>query len=139
MRILISLALEQVALLSDEGVAPERIIVGHLGERRHARDVLAVAVKGVFVQIDHVGRPASAGTQPEEQRARNVVEVVRAGHLEQLLLSMDICANSQMHAHGGHGFDHLLTSFVPMLRAARVSDPDITTMLVDNPRRILAF
>ena len=63
------LALEQVDLLLDEGVTPERIIIGHLGERRDARDVLEVARTGVFVQIDHVGRSASAGTQPERQRA----------------------------------------------------------------------
>jgi predicted metal-dependent phosphotriesterase family hydrolase len=28
---------------------------------------------------------------------------------------------------------------VPLLRAAGVSEADVTTMLVDNPRRILAF
>jgi len=133
------LALEQVALLRDEGVAPDRIIVGHLGERRHPRDVLAVAAKGVFVQIDHVGRPASAGTQPEEQRARNVVEVVRAGHLEQLLLSMDICANSQFHWNGGHGYDYLLTTFVPLLYREGLTEPEVRTILVDNPRRALAY
>jgi phosphotriesterase-related protein len=133
------LALEQVALLRDEGVAAERIIVGHLGERRNARDVLAVAATGVFVQIDHVGRPASAGTQREEQRARNVVDVVRGGHLDQVLLSMDICANSQLHWNGGHGYDYLLTTFVPLLYREGLTEPEVRTMLVDNPRRALAY
>jgi phosphotriesterase-related protein len=52
---------------------------------------------------------------------------------------MDICANSQMHARGGHGYDHLLRNFVPLLREEGVSEPDIQMILVDNPRRILAF
>lgn len=133
------LALDQVALLRGEGVPPERIIIGHLGERRNARDVLAIAATGVFVQIDHVGRPASAGTQPEEQRARNVVEVVRAGHLDQVLLSMDICANSQLHWNGGHGYDYLLTTFVPLLHQAGLAEAEVRTLLIDNPRRALAY
>lgn len=133
------LALDQVELLREEGVPPERIVIGHLGERRGAADILAVAATGVFVQIDHVGRPASAGTQPEVQRARNVAEVVRAGHLDQVLISMDICANSLFHWNGGHGYDYLLTHFVPLLRQEGLDDGQISTMLVDNPRRALAF
>ena len=50
------LAFDQIALLREEGVPVERIVVGHVGERRGAADVLAIAETGVFVQIDHVGR-----------------------------------------------------------------------------------
>lgn len=133
------LSLEQIAILTEEGVRPDRIIIGHLGERRDAKDVLAVAAKGVYVEIDHVGRPASAGTQPETQRARNVVETVRAGYLERLLISMDICANSLMHWNGGHGYDYLLVKFVPMLMELGLTQAEIHTILVENPRRVLEF
>ena len=133
------LAAEQVRLLREEGVPVDRIVIGHVGERRGAADVLAIADTGVYVQIDHVGRRLEAGMISDEQRARNVAEVVRAGRVAQVTLSMDICSNSQMHAHNGHGFDHLLRTFVPLLGDAGVSRADITTMLVDNPRRILAF
>jgi phosphotriesterase-related protein len=132
------LALDQVDLLLDEGVSPERIIIGHLGERRDACDVLEVARTGVFVQIDHVGRPARAGTQPERQRAANVVAVARAGHLDQVLISMDICANSQMQWNGGHGYDYLLRSFVPLLLEEGLDESQVQTILVENPRRALA-
>jgi phosphotriesterase-related protein len=52
---------------------------------------------------------------------------------------MDICANSQMHVRGGHGYDHLLRAFVPLLREQGIAEGDIATMLVENPRRVLAF
>ncbi len=133
------LALEQVALLMEEGVPPERIVVGHLGERRDAHDVLAVAATGAFVQVDHVGRTASAGTQPEVRRARTVAEVVQAGHLAQLLISMDICATTQLHWYGGHGYDFLLRSFVPLLLEAGLTEADVRTLLIDNPRRALTI
>ena len=159
------LGLEQVALLLEEDVPPDRIIVGHLGERRgvetelaiaekgvyveiivghlgERRGVeteLAIAEKGVYVEIDHVGRSPSAGTQPESQRARNVVDLVRAGYLERVLISMDICANSLLHWSGGHGFDYLLNTFVPLLQEQGLTDSEVSTILVENPRRVLDF
>lgn len=133
------LALDQVAILTDEGVRPDRIVIGHLGERRGIADVLAVARTGVYVQIDHVGRAPQSGSQPERQRARNVVALARAGHLEQILVSMDICANSLLHWNGGHGYDYLLRTFVPLLHEEGLTETDVRTILVDNPRRVLSW
>ncbi len=133
------LGLDQVALLTEEDVPPDRIIVGHLGERRGVETELAIAETGVYVEIDHVGRSPSAGTQPEDQRARNVVDLVRAGYLERVLLSMDICSNSLLHWNGGHGFDYLLKIFVPLLQHQGLTDAEINTILVENPRRALDF
>ena len=133
------LAHEQMDILLEEGVPPERIVIGHLGERRGVKGELAIAERGVYVEIDHVGRPASAGTQPEWRRARNVAELVRAGYLERVLISMDICANSLLRWNGGHGFDYLLTTFVPLLREEGLTDQEIRIILVDNPIRVLDF
>lgn len=133
------LALEQIALLTEEGVPPERIVIGHLGEQRCIGRLVAIARSGVFLGIDHVGWTPSLGAQPESQRVRNVVELVRAGHLDQVLLSMDVCANSQMHWGGGNGYDYLLRTFVPMLREQGLTESEFRTILVDNPRRVLSF
>jgi phosphotriesterase-related protein len=133
------LALEQVALLTEEGVPPERIVIGHLGEQRGIGRLLEIAHKGVFLGLDHVGWTPRLGAQPETQRARNVVELVRAGHLDQVLISMDICAHSQLHWGGGNGYDYLLREFVPLLHHEGLSESDVHTILVENPRRVLAF
>lgn len=133
------LAHEQMDILMEEGVPPERIVIGHLGERRGVNGELAIAERGVYVEIDHVGRPASAGTQPEWRRARNVAELVRAGYLERVLISMDICCNSLLHWNGGHGFDYLLTTFVPLLREEGLTEEQIRVILVDNPVRVLDY
>lgn len=133
------LSREQADILLEEGVQPERIVIGHLGERRDVALELELARRGVYVAIDHVGRGAGTGCQPEEQRARNVADLVRAGHLDRVLISMDICANSLLHWHGGHGFDYLLRRFVPLLHAAGLTEAQVRAILVDNPRRVLAF
>jgi len=41
------------------------------------------------------------------------------------------------HYHG-HGYDYLLTRFVPMLTAAGVERQDIETILRRNPRNIFS-
>jgi phosphotriesterase-related protein len=133
------LALEQVALLTEEGVPPDRIVIGHLGEQRGIGRLLAIAREGVFLGMDHVGWTPSLGAQPEKQRARNVVEMVKAGHLDQMLISMDICANSQMHWGGGNGYDYLLREFVPLLHEEGLTESEVHTILVENPQRVLAF
>ncbi len=133
------LAHEQMDILMEEGVPPERIVIGHLGERRGVKGELAVAERGVYVEIDHVGRAPSAGTQPEWRRARNVAELVQAGYLERVLISMDICANSLLRWNGGHGFDYLLTTFIPLLRKEGLTEEQIRIILVDNPVRVLDF
>ena len=133
------LALEQVELLREEGVRPDRIVIGHVGERRDVGLELAIAKAGVYVQIDHVGRKPRSGAQPEHQRARNVVAIARAGHLDQLLISMDICGKPALHWNGGHGYDYLLRTFVPLLQEEGLSEAEVRTILVDNPRRVLTF
>jgi phosphotriesterase-related protein len=133
------LAFEQIQVFREEGVALDRVVIGHVGEYVGASDVVAIAETGVNVQIDHVGRPERGGMISDRQRARNVADLVKAGHGGRLTISMDICSNSQMHARGGHGYDHLLRNFLPLLREEGVSDADIHAILVDNPRRILAF
>ena len=133
------LALEQVELLLEEGVRPDRIVIGHVGERRNVQLELAIAKTGAYVQIDHVGRRPRSGAQPEHQRARNVVAIARAGHLDQLLISMDICGNAGLHWNGGHGYDYLLRTFVPLLQEEGLTAAEVRTILVENPRRVLTF
>ena len=100
---------------------------------------LEVARTGVFIEIDHVGATQLGQFAPEAQRLRNVVALIEAGHTDQLLLSMDVCKRSQLHAYGGNGYDHLLRRFVPALLEAGVAAPTIHTILVDNPRRVLSY
>ena len=129
------LIFEQIALFEDEGVDLRRVVIGHLGDERDLDRLRAVAAKGVYLGIDHIGWEVP---QRDHQRARTVAQLIRDGYVHQLLLSMDICMKSRLHWHGGHGYDYLLRGFVPLLKEASVTDAEIRTMLVDNPQRLLA-
>src|SRR5215212_3010052 len=130
------LALEQLDLLEEEGVDPHHVIIGHLGDRRDITMLLPIAERGVFLGIDNIGYH---DYQNEERRAQNVIELIAAGHLSQVLLSMDIATLNDLNRYGGKGFDYLLLTFIPLLRELGATDEDVQALLIDNPQRALVF
>ena len=127
---------EQVAILLEEGVPPDRIIIGHHGDKRHVDHELGLLEHGVYVQIDHVG---FRDLQPDEQRARNAKAIIDAGFGDRLLISQDVCFPGHLEWFGGVGYGHLLRRFVPMLRDVGVSQAQIDALLVANPAAVLAI
>jgi predicted metal-dependent phosphotriesterase family hydrolase len=132
------LALEQIALLRDEGVAPQRIVISHLGDRFGASHLRAIAEEGVYLGIDNIGYQGE-GYPDDEVRARNIMELIAEGYEDQVLLSLDVCMKTHLHSYGGKGYDHLQQKFLPLLRKSGVQDEKLVKMTVVNPARALAF
>lgn len=131
------LALEQLDLLAEEGVDPSVVIVSHLGDRRGIDNILPIAERGAWLNVDNLG--FVGGYAPLEFRADNVAELCSRGLAERVMLSNDICELGQLAAYGGVGYAHVITTFLPMLRERGVSDEDIQLMTVTNPSRAFAF
>jgi len=129
------LAMEQLALLTGEGVPVERIVIGHMGDRRGLDVELPVLETGAWLEIDHVG---FAEYQTDDRRADHVAQLVADGFTDQLLISSDTCFRSHYHAYGGRGYDHLIRTFLPQLRTRGVSNDAIRRITVDNPWRAFA-
>jgi phosphotriesterase-related protein len=66
-------------------------------------------------------------------------DLLAKGHADRILLSQDVCHDGQLQRYGGHGYTYLAGTFLPRLREAGVSDADIQTMTIANPRRILTI
>ena len=128
-------ALEQLDLLEDAGVKSNRIVIGHLGNLVDANVQVhkAVCRRGAFVGFDRQGGPGDA------QQVPMVMALIDAGFAENLMFSADISSAGQMKRNGGQGYAKTLTVFVPKLKAAGASDEVLRSIMVDNPRRFLAF
>jgi phosphotriesterase-related protein len=126
----------QVAL--DEGLAVDRIVLGDL-DRRDAVSKgwpLEVLRTGAWAAIDHIGS-IDPSYLSDAERVRLVTDLLTSGYAHRILLS----SSATGVAFGEPGNDVLyhgvLTSFVPMLRDAGVSQSHIDQMLITNPAELL--
>jgi phosphotriesterase-related protein len=118
-------ALEQLDILEDAGVKPNRVVIGHLGNLVDPNVYVhkAICRRGGFVGFDRQGGNNDA------QQVPLVMALLEAGFADNLMFSADT----------SRGYSKTLTVFVPKLKAAGVSDDLLHRIMVDNPRRFLAF
>ena len=140
-----TMALEQIAIFREEGADLSRIVIGHLNALERPLDHLKpIAATGVGLGFDVIGK---AGLEPvsgvvwssDEYKAERCAELVRLGHVGQIVLSADTCWKYELRAYGGPGYDHVLRNFLPLLRERGLDEQAIHTMLVENPARLLAI
>ena len=115
--------------------------------------MLDLLKRGVYIQFDLLGRVgvplrfapdidnnkaffSSAGTAVV---AEAIPHLINAGYADRILLSQDICTKMQLKRFGGTGYSFILEKFLPELRSRDVSEDNIQTIMVENPKRILTF
>ncbi len=114
-------AFAAIRLMKAEGVAPERMIMCHMDAHPNLDYHRAVASQGVYVEYDHFGLEYYAGHlgRPygsDTRRVELLQALVAAGHVEQILISQDVCCKLDLCRHGGVGYGHVLRTIVPKLR-----------------------
>jgi phosphotriesterase-related protein len=133
-------ALDQVDLFESAGVSLDHVVIGHLNdiEDHPTAAPLAIAKRGAYVGFDHSGRPDDPRL-PEY--VRTIMAVLEAGHEDRVCLSSDFAFPSQkyLRKNGGPGISMVMTTMVPRLKHAGVNDATLHRILVENPRRALAF
>ncbi len=146
--------LEVVGILGEEGTDLSRVIFGHSDLISANHDLmLELLDHGVYIQFDLLGRvgvplrfaPAeddlrmfmtSAGTA---MVAEAIPRLIEAGYADRILLSQDVCTKMQLKKYGGTGYSFIAEKFLPELRRLGVSEEHVRMMMVENPKRILAF
>ncbi|SJN11456.1 putative phosphotriesterase protein [Leucobacter sp. 7(1)] len=131
-------------VLEAEGADPAGVVFGHAGtiadDMGLARRLLA---RGVSVEADFLGTTGSPwGTLfpfTDRSVARGFAELVADGWGGQLVLGGDVCQRVQLRSYGGHGYGYIVDHFLPTLAEFGVPDEALSQIMVDNPRRILAF
>jgi phosphotriesterase-related protein len=130
------LALEQLDLLEEEGVDPQRVIISHLGDRPGVRWLLPVAARGAWIDIDNL---AFFDYAPLEVRADNVAALWDAGYGHKIMLSNDICQIDQLRFYGGCGYGNVIENFLPLLEQRGLGKAQIVAMTQSNPAKAFAY
>lgn len=143
-------------LFEEEEISLDKVIIGHLdqgigriddpwygGAEGNLARALRLAKRGCYLEYDLIGGeenyPYGTATKQDRRRIIVITELIRAGFLEQILFSQDTDRKSVLHKYGGKGYDHLLRHFVPLLRESGITDEQIHTITVENPRRVLSY
>ena len=143
--------IEQLDIIEEEGGDPAKVIIGHAFiEPRSVEQIVDICKRGANVQVDHMGIPWRHDNTEEldESMARFMCEVADRGFLSQMTITYDrwffnprgpaTDENPQL-LNEKVSLGYLFESFAPRLERKGFRLRDLETMLVDNPKRILAF
>jgi len=135
-----TVGLDQLAIFEAEGADLSRVVIGHADSNPSLDYHLAIVERGATVEFDFLGMTFTPLERHGEGRiVDNLRELLARGHVERILISQDVCHDSQLRRYGGNGYTYLADTFLPRLRAAGVSESEIRTITVDNPRRLLTI
>ncbi len=132
--------LAQLRVMEDAGVDPGRVVIGHADSYPDLDHYLRIIERGASIEFDFLGMSFTPQERHGEPRLiRLLLELLERGHGDRILLSQDVCHNSQLRVYEGNGYTYLQEVFLPRLREHGVGEADIDQLTVENPRRILTI
>jgi phosphotriesterase-related protein len=140
-------AVEQGKFLLEHGALPEKTVIGHMCGNLDPDLHTKVMEMGFSVNLDHVG--AYIFNQPsDEERIVLIKELINRGFTDKIVLSQDAIAQyvgrpfewpeEEKHDWRNYRFGWICEGFVPMMKAAGITDEQINMFMVENPKRIFS-
>jgi phosphotriesterase-related protein len=136
---------EQASLLVGEGMNPKKIMIGHICGNPSIQYQVNVLSKGVNISFDRFGIETFV---PDKVRISMLVGLLGVGYTGRIMISHDfMCCVS---GRGGKlpeemgqktanwSLTHIFQNIIPALKRAGITDNQIRTMTVDNPRRLFS-
>ena len=132
--------LEQQRIFQEEGVDLSRVIIGHSGDTTDIHYLEKLISNGSYLGMDRFGIDVLLSF---EDRVNTVARMCERGHAEKMVLSQDASCFIDALPEAAlpailpnWHYLHIQNDVVPALKKRGISDEQITTMLVDNPRDI---
>jgi phosphotriesterase-related protein len=72
----------------------------------------------------------------DDEVARAILGLAEKSHLDRILLSQDVFLKMMLTRYGGNGYSFVSRHFLPRLTRHGMSDADLETLMVTNPRRV---
>ena len=134
--------LEQQRIFAEEGVDLTRVVIGHSGDTTDIGYLEELIAHGSYIGMDRFGLDVFLST---EERVNTVATMCERGHADKMVLSHDAsCLLDWLPeevvpvAMPNWHYLHIHNDVLPALKERGVTDEQIHTMLVDNPRKIFS-
>ena len=140
--------LEIVSTLDGSGADLSRTVISHVDVFSYSLDILRrLASAGCYLEYDTFGYPATPPAfkgsyldlSSDAQRINDIIQLIEEGYLNRILMSQDHCFKHLFVSYGGYGYAHILRDLVPVMLSKGMSEEQIDTIMVENPKRLLTF
>ncbi len=134
-----TMARSQVELMLDMKMPPEKVIIGHMTSCRDLDEIRFVMDMGLTVAFDQFGILSIPGIPNDEEKAANLLSLLREGYGEKIVLSHDTMFDRMGHSSDSRPRypDMIYKTILPYLRENGVSEDTIRKITRDNLLRIL--
>ena len=126
-------------VLAEEGADLSKVVIAHSGDSTDLDYLTRLAEQGSLLGMDRFGLDVLL---PFEQRVDTIVELVRRGLSEHIVIAHDASclidwfpAAAKEQVVPRWSFRHISEDVLPALLERGLSEQDLATILVDNPRR----
>ncbi len=130
-------------LYAKEGVDLTQVVIGHSGDTNDLGYLKWIMDQGATIGCDRFGLDLF---NPTADRVATIAALCLQGYADRIVLAHDAaCYMDFFSGESGQAalaqaapnwhYEHISDEVLPALRESGVSDDQITTMLVDNPRR----
>jgi len=120
-----------------------KVVIGHAGDTNDLDYLRWIMDQGATIGCDRFGLDVF---NPTEQRVATIATLVEEGYADRIVLSQDAACYNDCFSGDEHQallkqtvpnwhYQHIPDDVLPALRAKGVTEVQITTMMVDNPRR----
>lgn len=126
-------------MLAAEGADLSRVVIGHSGDTTDIDYLTELADAGSLLGMDRFGLDVLL---PFEDRIDTVVELVRCGYLDKVVIAHDAACHidwfdpvAKAQVAPKWNYRHISADVIPALIARGLTEDDIDAILVRNPRR----
>ncbi|MCZ4535301.1 phosphotriesterase-related protein [Gordonia terrae] len=126
-------------IFAEEGADLTKVVIGHSGDSVDLDYLMKLADAGSILGMDRFGLDLLL---PFDERVNTVAELCKRGYADRMALAHDAACFIDWFDHEAKkqalpkwNYRHISEEVLPALRERGVSEADITTMLVDVPRR----
>ncbi|MFZ5632720.1 MAG: phosphotriesterase family protein [Bacillota bacterium] len=136
---------QQADFLIGKGADVKKLMIGHMCGNANIQYHEEVLKKGPYIAFDRFGLDIIF---PDASRTETVIGLIKLGYEKKMMLSHDCVMNwlgrefllpePALPLVANWNLTHIFKNILPALKKAGVTDEQINTIMVDNPRRLFA-
>ena len=138
---------EVADFVAAEGGDMSRLIISHIDRTIFDDERLfRLADSGCVIELDLFGQEQShyplnlkIDLPNDAERLRWIRRLIDRGHIDQIVISHDICYRTRLTCFGGHGYGHIFENVVPLMQRRGFTQAEIDRITVETPQRLLTF